>query len=63
MIDKLKTGVWKKAQAVGWENGEYVVLRNDDGYLTLLMYEASGSVVAWTLNMKDSLNMKFKVKK
>ncbi len=61
MIDKLKSGVWKKATTKSWqdEHGQYVTLKIVDGRMVLLYHESHDSVIGWTLNMADSLNIKF----
>ena len=62
MIDKLKSGVWKKAKAVEWDNGEFITLTTVDGYYNLMVHEHNTkyeNIMGWGLNMTDSLNMKF----
>ena len=61
MIDKLKSGVWKKATTTAWQenDGQYVTLKNEDGRIKLILHESHDRVVGWTLNMGDSLNIKF----
>ena len=61
MIDKLKSGVWKKATTKSWQEGygQYITLRNTDGRIKLLYHESHDSVVGWTLSCNDSLNIKF----
>ncbi len=61
MIDKLKSGVWKKATTKSWQDGygQYVTLKNIDGNLKLLLHKSHDNVIGWTLNTNDSLNLKF----
>ncbi len=61
MIDKLKSGVWEKATTTTWQenDGQFVTLKNTDGRLSLLLHESHDRVTGWTLNVNDSLNMKF----
>ena len=61
MIDKLNTGVWKKATTKSWKEGygQYITLKKEDSKMILLVHETSSKTITWTLNMRDSLNMKF----
>ncbi len=61
MIDKLNTGVWKKATTKHWQEnyGQFVTLNKRDGRIRLLLHESQENTITWTLNVNDSLNMKF----
>ena len=61
MIEKLDSGEWKKATTKSWQEnyGQYVTLIRRDDRMILLLHENHDRVVGWTLNMADSLNIKF----
>ena len=57
MIDKLNSGVWDRAYL--GDEGAYVTLIKRDGRLVLLLHDGEG-ITSWTLNMSDSLNIRFR---
>ena len=59
MIEKLRTGIWKRAKSPKWEDEQYLTLKNIDGRMKLVLHEIGGNTIYWTLNVNDSLNMKF----
>ncbi len=62
MIEKLKSGEWKRATTDYWieNDGQFVTLKNFDGRMKLILHERPDNIIGWTLNVNDSLNMKFK---
>ena len=61
MVEKLKTGIWKRATTQHWKDNDhqYVTLKYAEGRIKLILHEKGGNKVAWTLNVNDSLNMRF----